>query len=532
MAQPARSFALTDALIREHRSGALLCLDRAAIGQSFELHAEIPTGFELLAGRPRANMGEEDAEPASERVPELATSGTGVAVVRAFGVIAQRASAQPCGGCVDGYDALATRFCAAHEAPEAGAVLLVLDGPGGDVPGLDQGAYRMLAAAQASGKDTIVYIDERAASAHYMLAAVLGTGGIYMPRQGRVGSIGVMCKHTDRSGANAEAGEVVTYFSSPAGKVAGNPDEALSDLARARFQALVDDAAGLFVAAVASARGLAPEAIMALDGAMLTGQAAVDAGLADGLATFEEVVALAAARASAGASLAAPLTPAPAPAAPPKGPMAHLFSPAVLAFLPTLSASDSPAAVETALLGRLGALRDVMAAAGDANPATLAGTVKALALDAAKLPALLDVQKALDASQAAALVTSEAAERVALLEGAVRTGKLAPADAWAWDETGKIRSVAPDYGPKAGEVGMSLAGLRGFIERKAATTPASTAKVEAKELSAEEIATAASVASLSAQQLAFAQQAGVDPAKLAALMSANFPASAPRAAES
>lgn len=523
-----RSFALTEALLKERRNGALLCLDRGAVGQSHRLSPARPSGFEVLAAY---DDGTEVLEG-----PELAASGTGVAVVRTIGPICQRAEWAECGeGFTEGYDTLAERFIAAHVAEQAGAVVLVLDGPGGDVAGLDQGVIRMAAAAAASGKPTLIYVDEYAASAHYRIAVGLGTGGIFLPPTGKLGSIGCMSWHNDWSGANALAGLVVTYFSSPAGKVAGNPDEPLSDLARSRRQATVDEYGAMFAAAVATARGLTPEAVMAFDGAMFVGQAAVDAGLADGLATFEEVVRLAAARASANALATRPIatapssTPiAPAPAARAvasitraiQGPMK--ISSALLALLPGLAHDASDVAVEAALLPRLGALRDAMVAAGDTNTLTLAGTVKALATDAAKLPELL-------AAKAALSLTTEAVERVALLEGAVRTGKLAPADAWAWSDDGKTRSVAPDYGPRTGEIGMSLQALEGFLSRKAVTTPAGVKASTGKEPSAAEITNAAALTALTPAQVQFTAGQGVDPVKFAALHATNFGA---RAAES
>jgi ClpP class serine protease len=520
VAQLGRSFALTEALLAERRSGVVLLLDRGAIGRSWRLSAERPTGFDVVRA-----FGDDDMGGG----PELAASGTGVAVVRAIGCIQQRSEYVECGGgYIDGYDALTERFCEAHEAEEAGAVVLVLDGPGGDAAGCEQGVLRMLAAARASGKPTLVYVDELAASAHYWIAAVLGTGGVFLPPSGRVGSIGCMSWHTDYSGANALAGEVVTYFSSPAGKVAGNCDEPLSDLARARRQASVDELAAPFFAAVAASRGLALDAVIALDGAVLGAAAAIAAGLADGLETFEAVIALAAARAvpiappSPSISPAGAPNPAPAAHAAAKGSSVKL-SHQLLALLPGLAADASDAAVEAAVLPRLGALRDGMTAAGDANTSTFAGTVKALAADAARLPDLL-------AAQAALTAVSEAAARIALLELAVRTGKLAPADAWSWSEDGKIRSVAPDYGPRVGDVGMSLQALEGFLSRKAVTSPAGTKAVIGKEPTASEIANAAALTALTPAQVQFAGAQGVDPVKFAALHASNFGARA--AAES
>lgn len=499
----------------------MLCLDRAAVGQSVRLSAARPAGYDIMRAL-RADMmpGEDDAAPPSSDGPELAASGTGVAVVRTIGCIEQRADAYECGGWTEGYDTLCARFCEAHEAEQAGAVLLVLDGPGGDVAGLEQAALRMLAAATESAKPTLVYVDEMAASAHYWIAAVLGTGGIFLPPSGRVGSIGAMSVHCDNSGANELAGLVVTYFSSPSGKVAGNPDEALSDLATARRQGSVDEAATRFVAAISAARGLSPEAVIALDGAMLTGQAAVDAGLADGLATFEEVVALAAARASAGASLAVTSTPALAPPAPQGTSMAHAFSAALLAHLPTLSASDSPAAIETALLGKLsqaskagGHLSALLAAAGEQDPEAAVGTIKALRDDAARVPELLMKLKASDAIAAQAAEQAEQAERISLLESAIEAGKYTPHEVWDTDAAG-AKSLAAVFGaPGADGVGMSLPALRANVARKSAGILGGKQQKGADDTSA--AAALAAASGLTDHERATCAAKGWDPAKFA-----------------
>jgi ClpP class serine protease len=535
-----RSFALTEALVKERRNGALLCLHGGAIGQSFRLSVERPSGFEVLAAY-------DDGTEALEG-PELAASRTGVAVVRTIGVICQRAEWGECGdGFVEGYDTLAERFIAAHAAEEAGAVVLVLDGPGGDVAGLDQAVIRMAAAAVASGKQTLVYIDEAAFSAHYRIAVGLATGGIFLPPSGKVGSIGCMSWHVDYSGANALAGQVVTYFSAPAGKVAGNPDEPLSDLARARRQATVDEYGATFAVAVAAARGLTTEGVLAFDGAIFVGQAAVDAGLADGLATFEEVVSLAAARASASAAASLPIAPepssttiAPAPAAraaastvrATKGPSMKL-SPALHALLPGLAADASEAAVEAAVLPRLVSLAAILGAVGESNHGAAVGTVKALASDAAEVPALRAKVAALD-------VAAEHAERVELLEGAIEQGKYTAGDVWDSREPTAaelqaqpgikvVKMLAATFGPvNADGVGMTLPALRANVARKSKSAlGADTAKADE---STEANQTA--LVALTPQQRAFARVTNVDPTKLAALLAVNFPTSAAPAAES
>jgi ClpP class serine protease len=502
-----RSFPLTAALLSAERAGSALCLSPAGIDRSYSLSPRRPSGFDLAqAGVSLAPpMPEADEPPPSSRDGlDLADAGTAVALVRLYGPVEQRSQERMCGS-TEGYDTISERVCAAHEAPQVGAIVLIIDGPGGDAAGCEQACARMVRAAVASGKPVLAYIDEEAFSAHYWIASTVATGGIYLPPTGRVGSIGCMNVHVDAVAALAAEGLVYTFFSSPAGKVAGNFAEPLGDLARSRMTATVEDFASRFISAVAIARSMEVADVIALDGGILSGEAAVAAGLADAIATLEDVIALAAARASAGASAVA--TPVPAPQAPASegSSMAHAFLSTPLLALLALPAEASSAAFEAALLPRLSALSAVMAATGDTDPVAVVGTVRALVTEAAEVPALRARVDALDLS-------AEHAERVAILEAAIDSGKLTAGAVWDTSDDGK-KTIAAAFGPvNAAGTGSTLIALRAQVDRLSARP------IGAKDEKANESSTATdvAVASLTDHERMTCAAKGWDPVAFAA----------------
>lgn len=243
---------------------------------------------EVLAIDPRAIGSTLALAPAKPVAVER-----GVALVHLFGPLAQRASADLC-GYVDGYDAIAARVTVALDDPRCSAVVLVIDSPGGDVAGVEEGIRRMQAARDRTGKPVVAYVDELAASAAYWIAACVASGGIYGPTSARVGSVGVLGALIDETKALEMAGIGVKIIRSPDGKADGHPASPLSALAEQRARTLIAATAERFFAAVATARGLTPEKVRKLDAAVLSGFEAVAAGLLTGVKSLEEVVALAA----------------------------------------------------------------------------------------------------------------------------------------------------------------------------------------------------------------------------------------------
>lgn len=217
----------------------------------------------------------------------------GVGVIRIDGPLAQRAEADLC-GYVDGYDAIAARYAAAHAEESVDSVLVVIDSPGGDVAGIEECIRRMQAAQKASGKPVVVHVDEMAASAAYWIASSIATAGIFAPPAGRIGSIGCIGCNVDETEALKMAGVNVTLVRSPEGKADSHPAGPLSELAEKRLRASVDKIAARFFAAVAAHRPLSAADAKALNGAVLDAPEAQAKGLIDGVQGLDSSVAAAA----------------------------------------------------------------------------------------------------------------------------------------------------------------------------------------------------------------------------------------------
>jgi ClpP class serine protease len=257
-----RSVALTSKLVAQHAANRPICLSASSLGG----------GVSLAADEPGA-------------APQVLAD---VAIVQIFGPLAQRAQVGLCDAFLDGYDAVTTRISIALES--AGAVVLVIDSPGGDVAGLEQAIARIVAKRDAMNRPIYAYVDELCASAAYWLASGICDGGIFVPESGAVGSIGAIAVHVDEAGALAKAGVKPTIIAAPSGKAAANRYEPLNKTGRARIENLVAETSERFVAAVAKSRDMKPAAIVALDADLVRGADAVRAGLADGVASFEDVL--------------------------------------------------------------------------------------------------------------------------------------------------------------------------------------------------------------------------------------------------
>lgn len=98
--------------------------------------------------------------------------------------------------------------------------------------------------------------------------------------------------HVDQTAANEADGYKPTYISYGKYKTEGNPDEPLTDEARAEIQARVDNYGRMFEEAVAKYRGVTVAKVRSDfgQGRMLSAKNAVAAGLADRVATFEETI--------------------------------------------------------------------------------------------------------------------------------------------------------------------------------------------------------------------------------------------------
>lgn len=221
----------------------------------------------------------------------------GVAIVPITGPIFRRANllTEYSGGTATGL--LAQDVRAALDDPAVGAVLLVVDSPGGEVTGIHELANAIHAGREA--KPVVAYVEGMGASAAYWLASAAGE--VVADATAALGSIGAVMAVRDPAKTTSREIEIVSS-QSPRKR----PD-VTTEAGRGQLQQVVDDLAAVFVAGVARNRGV--DAATVLDrygrGGVLIGQAAVDAGLADRLGSFEETLAALAAQARERRPLAA-----------------------------------------------------------------------------------------------------------------------------------------------------------------------------------------------------------------------------------
>lgn len=171
--------------------------------------------------------------------------------------------------------------------PEVRGILLRVNSPGGD----SDGAFETADALARLGKQKPLWAvaDNSMFSAAYLLAS--SAARIYVPEYtGGAGSIGVYAQHVDWSEYNRKLGVKVTYIAEGEGKTDGNPDEPLSESARATLESEVSRLYGLFVAAVSARRDLTEDAVRDLGAALKYGPDAITAGLADRTGTFRDAL--------------------------------------------------------------------------------------------------------------------------------------------------------------------------------------------------------------------------------------------------
>jgi capsid assembly protease len=280
MREPVR---LTQALLAAHRSGAAVAV---AEGHPAGIPARRPSGYEI---RSSARVAEASSRGA------LAPPPSSVAIVPVRGVLEQRAAEWSCGQTC-GYDEIEERLTAALFDPGVDAVILDVDSPGGDVPGLEEGVARMRAAVLTSGKPCLGLANEAAFSAALWL--LLGIcDASYLPRSGRMGAVGSVCIFSTEARKLESEGTDVYVARDPAGKMKPNPVEPLDEVGKERLDRHAAECSGRFIAAISALRSIDPEVIRGWNGDTFTGDQAVEAGLADGVMSLDELVAVAAANA-------------------------------------------------------------------------------------------------------------------------------------------------------------------------------------------------------------------------------------------
>jgi signal peptide peptidase SppA len=237
--------------------GSLMALAPMLAGADDEERREAESGYDLVAG---------------------------VAVIPVCGTLVQRlGTLRPFSG-MTGYDGIRQNFLAALADEEAGAIMLDIDSPGGEVAGCFDLADTIWRAR--GSKPVWAVVNEMACSAAYALASA--TDRITVPRTGVVGSVGVIALHVDLSKALEEAGITVTLIQYGARKSDGSDMIPLAPEARTRFQADIDAVGKLFVNTVARNRKLDAAKVQATEAGTFLGAAGVAAGFADAVMAPDE----------------------------------------------------------------------------------------------------------------------------------------------------------------------------------------------------------------------------------------------------
>ena len=210
----------------------------------------------------------------------------GVAVISASGGLVHRSRMDANSSYLLGYNQLTAQLEAAMADPEVHAVLQIFDSPGGEVSGAFEYGDRIH--AFRGKKPMYAMADCMAASAAFLGGSAFDQ--LAISQTGYAGSIGVVTRHVDLSGAMEKEGVRVTLIYAGDHKVDGNPYESLPKAVLADMQDEIDGIYEMFVASVARNTGLTPKAIRATQAAMYRGQAAVDVGLASRVATTDELL--------------------------------------------------------------------------------------------------------------------------------------------------------------------------------------------------------------------------------------------------
>ncbi len=222
-----------------------------------------------------------------------------VAEIRVRGPIVLRGGA----GLLTGESASAERIVEqlerARQNPNAKAVLLRVDSPGGGVNAARE-IWAAVRRVQESGKPVVAFFEDTAASGGYYISAPADRI-VAMPDT-ITGSIGVILMIPDLSGLYEKLGVRMQVIKSGSFKDMGSSDRPLTPEERALLEQLVREAYDEFVRVVAEGRAMPLERVRELaDGRIYTGRQAQALGLVDELGGYRDALAVAGQLAGLGA---------------------------------------------------------------------------------------------------------------------------------------------------------------------------------------------------------------------------------------
>lgn len=226
--------------------------------------------------------------PPGQAQAVAAGGGTGVAVIRIHGTIANRMSmlTEASGGISS--ERVGRALDEALSSPRVSAIVLDIDSPGGVTDGTEELAAKVRAGR--AEKPIVAVASAMAASAAYWIGSAASEFSV--TPSGHVGSIGVMGVHLDVSEKARKEGVTVSLVTAGKHKAEASEFTPLSDEARAHMQALVDDRYEAFVADVAAGRRVSAEKIRNGfgEGRLVPAKAALREGMVDRIETLDEAI--------------------------------------------------------------------------------------------------------------------------------------------------------------------------------------------------------------------------------------------------
>jgi len=200
----------------------------------------------------------------------------GVAILPITGPIFPRANLMTEMSGASSVTMLQNDFRIALENKDIGAILMLMDTPGGAVSGIN--AFADTVHAGAKTKPVVAHVAGTAASAGYWIAS--SASEITMERTGMVGSIGVVSAIPKQVEPDKNGEMWIEIVSTNAPNKRPDPE---SDEGRSEIVTMLDAIEQQFIADVARGRKVSVEKVKAEFGAggMKVGKAAIAAGMAD-----------------------------------------------------------------------------------------------------------------------------------------------------------------------------------------------------------------------------------------------------------
>jgi len=214
--------------------------------------------------------------------------GINIRVIRVIGTIAPRMNLLTAYSGGVSAEKLRAALAEALDDSSVGGILLEVDSPGGTVDGTMEVAEFLL--RNRDRKPVHAYTGGMMASAAYWISSA--TSRITALDTAKVGSIGVITTHIDRSKADEMAGIRRTYIYAGRWKALGADNKPLDKEEEERLQAMLQDIYEVFLDGVAEGRGVDVETVRTTmaDGQIFIGAGAREVGLVDAIGTYDDAV--------------------------------------------------------------------------------------------------------------------------------------------------------------------------------------------------------------------------------------------------